>query len=351
MLCGFCKALPSHACSQEVILTWGTLQQPRSLQQCLAAEQTNVTKSTEEGWWQSEHTLTSCFIRHLPSSVSSALAGGVTSVAIASSSAEQRQHCECGLPRTEGDMGRLQELSWEPGDSTQNQCPGTAYPEHLFKQKAPTLCRAGRARSWLPSALGKLCTSPSSPQPISQNLKNQLLQHATCEPYSTLVFRLDWVFLWPPDTLSRTELKASYQTYTTHTELPTSAQPPPQEPGKVLVYTKGRKSKGTHLLTISIYSSSSVLFNAFLRNTANSCKNSCRSEEQKREDATAEHAEIILQTDGLTAASSSPSSYRESEESESQYKSPILHYLEGSNTPPMALSHNGTCCTVAASNY
>lgn len=35
--------------------------------------------------------LTSCFVRHFPSSVSSALAGGVTSVTIASSSAEQRK--------------------------------------------------------------------------------------------------------------------------------------------------------------------------------------------------------------------------------------------------------------------
>lgn len=57
LLCGFCKSLRSPACSQEVIPILGTLQQPRSLQQCLAAEQTSVTKTTEKGWWQSEHTL------------------------------------------------------------------------------------------------------------------------------------------------------------------------------------------------------------------------------------------------------------------------------------------------------
>lgn len=60
--------------------------------------------------------LTSCFVRHLPSSVSSALAGGVTSVTIASSSAEKRQHCEHSTLRE-----TQQELSWQPGDSTQNQ--------------------------------------------------------------------------------------------------------------------------------------------------------------------------------------------------------------------------------------
>lgn len=74
------------------------------------------------------------------------------------------------------------------------------------------------------------------------------------------------------------------------------ASPSRTRKGTVLVYTKGRKGQGRHLLTIPIYSSSSVLFNTFLGNTANSCKNRCTSEEQKREDATAEHAEIILQT-------------------------------------------------------
>lgn len=88
--------------------------------------------------------------------------------------------------------------------------------------------------------------------------------------------------------------------------------------GKVLVYTKGRKGKGRHLLTISIYSSSTVMLNTFLRNTADSCKNSCRSEEQKREDATSEHAEIILQTlVGSQMLQAPPSSYPISEESES----------------------------------
>lgn len=105
-------------------------------------------------------------------------------------------------------------------------------------------------------------------------------------------------------------MKASYQTYTPHTELPATGQPPPQEMhekmGKMLAHTRGRKGKGGHLLTISIYSSSSVMLDTFLRNTANSCKNSCRSEEQKREDATSEHAEIILQTLMGSAALGAP---------------------------------------------
>lgn len=55
--------------------------------------------------------LTSCFIRHLPSSVSSALAGGVTSVAIASSSAEQSKGrtvnmASQGLRATQGGTAR-----------------------------------------------------------------------------------------------------------------------------------------------------------------------------------------------------------------------------------------------------
>lgn len=151
----------------------GMLLQPRSLQQCLAGEQTSVTEYRERMVAVRDHALTSCFIRHLPSSVSSALAGGVTSVAIASSSAEQRLHCEHGLPRTEGDTGRLQELRWEPRDSTQNQCPGTVYPEHLFSSKKhpPYVGQEGHTTGY-PSALGKLFSFPSAPQTTSQNLKN-----------------------------------------------------------------------------------------------------------------------------------------------------------------------------------
>lgn len=116
--------------------------------------------------------LTSCFIRHLPSSVSSALAGGVTSVAIASSSAEQRLHCESGLQRTEGDTGGLQELSWEPGDSTQNQCPGTAYPWHLFSSKKhpPLVGQEGHATGYL-QLLGKCSHPPLLLSPLLRTLR------------------------------------------------------------------------------------------------------------------------------------------------------------------------------------
>lgn len=115
--------------------------------------------------------------------------------------------------------------------------------------------------------------------------------------------------------------------------------------GTVFVYTKGRKGKGRHLLTISIYSSSSVLFNTFLRNTANSCKNSWRSEEQKREDATAEHAEIILQTlMGSQLLQAPPALTGNLKNQKAQYKSSILHYLEGCNTPPTVPPHSGRAC-------
>lgn len=108
------------------------------------------------------------------------------------------------------------------------------------------------------------------------------------------------------------------------------------------MYTKGRKGRGRHLLTISIYSSSSVLFNTFLRNTANSCKNSCRSEEQKREDATAEHAEIILQTlMGSQLLQAPPGLTGNLKNQKGQYESSILHYLEGCNTSFTAPSHSG----------
>lgn len=72
------------------------------------------------------------------------------------------------------------------------------------------------------------------------------------------------------------------------------------------------------------------MLNAFLRNTANSCKNSCRSEEQKREDATSEHAEIILQTlMGSELLQALPALTQYLKNLKAQYKSQIRHYLEG----------------------
>lgn len=118
--------------------------------------------------------------------------------------------------------------------------------------------------------------------------------------------------------------------------------------GNVLAHAKGRrKGKGGHLLTISIYSSSSVMVNTFLGNTANSCKNSCRSEEQKREDATSEHADYPTDSDGLTAASSSSSSYPVYEESENPVKKPNtalpgrLKHPTHSILPQWNLLHDG----------
>lgn len=100
--------------------------------------------------------------------------------------------------------------------------------------------------------------------------------------------------------------------------------------GKVHAHTKARKGKGGHLLTVSVYSSSSVMLNTFLRNTANSCKNSCGSEEQKREDATSEHTEIILQIlMGSHLLQSSPAFTWYLKNPKAQCKSQILHYLEG----------------------
>lgn len=155
-------------------------------------------------------------------------------------------------------------------------------------------------------------------------------------------------FLWPPDTLARTELKALYHTYTPHTELPATDQPRPLKKWQSACPLQGEEERQIgHLLTISIYSSCSVMVNTFLGNTANSCKNSCRSEEQKREDATSEHADYPTDSDGLTAASSSPSSYPVYEESESPVKKPNtalpgrLKHPTHSILPQWNLLHDG----------
>ncbi|KAI1240722.1 hypothetical protein IHE44_0009162, partial [Lamprotornis superbus] len=75
---------------------------------------------------------------HLPSSVSSALAGGVTSVAIASSSAEQRLHCEHDLPRTGTQGGGHREAArTKLGARRQHKesVSWHSYPKHLFSSK------------------------------------------------------------------------------------------------------------------------------------------------------------------------------------------------------------------------
>lgn len=171
MLCGFCRAFKKPCKFPRGDSHMGMLLQPRSLQQCLAGEQTSVTEYRERMVAVRDHALTSCFIRHLPSSVSSALAGGVTSVAIASSSAEQRLHCEHGLPRTEG--GHREAVRTKMGARRQHtesvswhSLPRTS----LFKQKAPTLCGAGRAYNWLPfssweTVLIPLCSSDHFSEP------------------------------------------------------------------------------------------------------------------------------------------------------------------------------------------
>lgn len=134
--------------------------------------------------------LTSCFIRHLPSSVSSALAGGVTSVAIASSSAEQSKGSTVnmasrGLRETQG--GTVRTKLGTRGQHTASLCLHSL-PEHPSpsRKHIPFVGQEGHPTSYL-QLLGRPCTSPSSPQPSSWYLKNQLLQRATCEPYSTFL--------------------------------------------------------------------------------------------------------------------------------------------------------------------
>lgn len=130
----------------------------------------------------------------------------------------------------------------------------------LFKQKAPTLGGAGGTCNWLPSALGKVFTSPSAPQPTSQNLKNQLFQYATCEPCSTFISRLYWIFLWLPGMLGRTELKASFQAYTPDTKLPASSQPPAQETGKEQCLCTQRAGKAKVGIYLPSPSTAAVVF-------------------------------------------------------------------------------------------
>lgn len=182
------------------------------------------------------------------------------------------------------------------------------------RKHPPFVGQEGHPTSYL-QLPGRLCTSPSS-----WYLKNQLLQHATCEPYSTFVPRLDFFFSVAPRYIGQDKaegfLSNLYPTQNFQQQASLSLKKCTKKWEKCL-YTPKAGKKGRHLLTISIYSSSSVMLNTFLRNTANSCKNSCRSKGQKREDATSEHAEIILQTHGLTAASSFPCFYAVSEEPES----------------------------------
>lgn len=110
----------------------------------LPAPQRCMTKSAQKGRWQWKHALTSCFIRHFPSSVSSALAGGVTSVAIASSSAQERKAALwMGLPE---DWGRHCKIwagnpgtahSQPAGTACQGISPSRQHPLSVGQELAP----------------------------------------------------------------------------------------------------------------------------------------------------------------------------------------------------------------------
>lgn len=217
------------------------------------------------------------------------------------------------------------------------------------RKHPPFVGQEGHRTSYLQLS-GRLCTSPSS-----WYLKNQLLQHATCEPYSTFVPRLDCFFSVAPRYIGQDKaegfLPNLYPTQNSQQQASLSLKKCMKKWEKCLYTPKAGKTKvGTYSPSPS--TAAVVLCSTpFLETQQTAAKTVAGQRGRKGKMLLQNMQRLSYRLMGSQQLQASPAFTQYLKNLKAQYKSQILHYLEGSNTPSTASSHSGTCCTVSASNY